>query len=225
MARRPYQLPGGRHGLSRSFVVSNQRERMLAAVADCVAERGYAGLTVSEIVTRAGVSRRTFYDQFTDKREAFFAAYDASTEQAMIATATAFASSEDWPEQVRRAARGFLGYLANDPAFTRIGVIELPLAGPEGQRRLLAARVGFEVFLAPGAAMAASPVPPLVPKTIGSGIFELIRNQVVAGCTERLLELAPTCVYTCLAPYLGMEAAAREAALTQTVEVAEAAIG
>ena len=213
MARHPTQLPAGRHGLDRSFVVSNQRERMLAAVADTVADRGYAGLTVAEIVQRAGVSRRTFYDQFADKNEAFFAAYDASVQQAMMAAASSFASSAHWPEQVRRAARAFLGYLANDPAFTRIGVVELPLAGPDGLRRMLAVRAAFEVFLAPGAALATHPVTPLVAKTVGSGIFAMIHARVLAGRTSELLELERACVYHCLAPYLGVDAAVREARL------------
>jgi AcrR family transcriptional regulator len=215
MARSSCQLPGGRHGLSRSFVVSNQRERILAAVAETVAERGYADLTVAEVVARAGVSRRTFYDQFADKREAFFAAYDASTEQAMIAAGTAFASSEHWPEQVRRGLRSLLSFLAGEPAFTRMGVVEIPLAGREGQMRHIAGRAGFEVFLAPGVEHARHVVPPMVPKAVGSGIFELIHARVVEGRSGELLELLPACVYQCLAPYLGTEAAVREARLAE----------
>jgi AcrR family transcriptional regulator len=215
MGRRPSQLPSGRHGLSRNVVASNQRERMLAAVADTVYEHGYIGLTVEEIVQRSGVSRRTFYDQFADKREAFFTAYDTSTEQAAIAAGTAFASSEHWPEQVRRGLCGFLSYLAGEPAFTRMGVVEVPLAGPEGQARHLAGQAGFEVFLAPGTEHAAHPVPPIVPKAVGSGIFELIHARVVRGEFGSLLSLLPACVYTCMAPYLGLDAAAREARLAE----------
>jgi len=211
MARRPRQLPAGRHGLSRSFVVSNQRERMLAAVADTVFERGYAGLTVAEVTARSGVSRRTFYDQFADKRAAFFAAYDASTEQAMMASASAFFAAEGWPEQVRLATAAFLGYLANDIPFTRMGILEIPLAGPEGQARHLAARAGFEVFLAPGAELAPHPVPARVAQTVGAGIYELIHARLLTGRPEQLPGLLGVCVYHCLAPYLGVARAAREA--------------
>jgi AcrR family transcriptional regulator len=220
VARQPLQLPAGRHGLSRSFVVSNQRERMLAAVADAVFDVGYAGLTVAAVIARAGVSRRTFYDQFADKRDAFFAAYDASVQQAMMAAAAGFASGERWSEQVRFGLRGFLSFLADDPAFTRMAVLEIPLAGEEGHARHLAGRTGFEVFLAPGAELAGHPVPPLVPKAVGSGIFELVHARVVRGDTERLLELLPACVYQCLAPYVGIEAAAREARLAERESVA-----
>src|SRR5215510_10299498 len=70
--RRPGQLPGGRHGLLRSFVAANQRERIQAA-----AELGYAEMSVEAITARAGVSRRTFYEHFKNKEDAFLAAYDA----------------------------------------------------------------------------------------------------------------------------------------------------
>jgi AcrR family transcriptional regulator len=215
VARRASQLPGGRHGLSRSFVISNQRERMLAAVAAAVAERGYAALTVEDVVARAGVSRRTFYDQFAGKRDAFFAAYDASVQQAMLAAGTGFASSEHWPEQVRRGLDAFLAFLAEEEAFTRMAVLEMPLAGEQGHERHLAGRAGFELFLAPGAAMAGAPVPAMMAKTVGSGIFELIHARVARGCTHELMELLPACVYHCTAPYLGLEAAVREARMAQ----------
>jgi AcrR family transcriptional regulator len=211
--RRSTQLPKGRHGLPRSFVVRNQRERILAAVADTVAEKGYMSLTVEDVVRRSGVSRRTFYDQFSDKRDAFFAAYDAVVEQCMIVSAEAFASSTYWPEQVRYGAQAFFGFLANDFAFTRMSVMEIPLAGPEGEARHVAARSGFEIFLAPGVEMAGHPIPPMVPKVIGSGIFELAYARVVRGRTDELPGLVPACVYLCMAPYLGQEMAAREAAL------------
>ncbi|HET7341990.1 MAG TPA: TetR/AcrR family transcriptional regulator [Methylomirabilota bacterium] len=220
MARAPTQLPGGRHGLARSFVVSNQRERMFAAVADTVAERGYAGLTVAEVVRRAGVSRRTFYDQFAGRRDAFFAAYDASVQQVMESASAGFAAGESWPEQIRLALRASLGFLANDLPFTRMAIVDVPLAGPEGQARQLAGRAVFEVFLAPGAELSDHPVPALVPKAVGSGIFELIHARVVRGRLDELPALLPACVYQCIAPYLGLEAAVREARLAEGEAVA-----
>jgi AcrR family transcriptional regulator len=215
MARSPRKLPSGRHGLSRSFVVTDQRERMLAAVADGVAEKGYIALTVEDVVRLAGVSRRTFYDQFKDKREAFFAAYDASVEQCMLAAAAGFASSSHWPEQVRFGLRGFLRYLSEDPAFTRMGIVEIPLAGPEGHARHLAARAGFEVFLAPGATMAEHPVPSMVPRTIGAGIFAMAYARVVRDRIRDLPMLLPAMTFHCLAPYLGPTIARAESDLAR----------
>lgn len=205
------RLPAGRHGLSRSFVVTNQRERMLAAVADAVAEKGFARFTVEDVVRLAGVSRRTFYDHFSDKREAFFAAYDASVVQTMRVAAESFAGSEEWPEQVRFGLHGFLSFLANDPSFAHLGIIEMPLAGPEGRARHLAARSGFEVFLAPGAALAAHDVPAIVPRTIGTGVFTMVYSRIASGEADRILAALPVLVFHALAPYLGVGIAGRGA--------------
>src|SRR6516164_3645667 len=79
--RRPPQLPSGRHGLLRSFVAANQRERILSAVAEAVAELGYAEMSVEAVITRAGVSRRTFYEHFKNKEDAFLAAYDTAVHE------------------------------------------------------------------------------------------------------------------------------------------------
>src|SRR3954454_14835880 len=69
------QLPRGRHRLSRDEVVASQRGRMLTAMAEAVAQKGYARTTVADVLSRARVSRETFYEQFADKEDCFLAAY------------------------------------------------------------------------------------------------------------------------------------------------------
>src|SRR4051794_25512564 len=88
--RDDHQLPPGRHGLPRSFVAKNQRDRILAAVGDVVSFSGYAGLNVEDVVHAAGVSRRTFYDHFASKEDAFLAAYDAVAGQLIERVAGAY---------------------------------------------------------------------------------------------------------------------------------------
>src|SRR6516162_10790620 len=99
--RRPPQLPSGRHGLLRSFVAANQRERILSAVAEAVAELGYAEMSVEAIVVRAGVSRRTFYEHFKNKEDAFLAAYDALLYQLVRHTQRAYLQDTTIIEGVR----------------------------------------------------------------------------------------------------------------------------
>ncbi|HEY3021063.1 MAG TPA: TetR family transcriptional regulator, partial [Solirubrobacteraceae bacterium] len=48
----------------RKAVWANQRARMLDAMARAVAAKGYARVSVADVVQLAGVSRRTFYEQF-----------------------------------------------------------------------------------------------------------------------------------------------------------------
>src|ERR1700739_1664107 len=69
-------LPRGPHGLTPSEVARSQRERLLAAMTDAVAELGYTATPVSEVIERAGVSRKTFYVHFRDRRDCLVAAYE-----------------------------------------------------------------------------------------------------------------------------------------------------
>src|SRR5690242_20639418 len=86
----PAPLPAGRHGLSREHVVANQRQRILGATLRAAAERGYAGMHVEDIIRGAGVSRRTFYEQFANKQEAFLAAFDMSAALLLAAVRDAY---------------------------------------------------------------------------------------------------------------------------------------
>ncbi len=49
------------------------RGRLQQAAMDLFRERGYAEVTVAEIADRAGLTKRTFFNHFADKREVFFA--------------------------------------------------------------------------------------------------------------------------------------------------------
>src|SRR4051812_29126312 len=77
------QLPSGRHSLSREQVLASQRGRMLEAMASATAEKGYVHTTVGDVVKRAGVSRETFYEQFSGKEDCFIAAFDAGVEEVL----------------------------------------------------------------------------------------------------------------------------------------------
>ena len=71
-------MPPGRHLVPRDFVTQNQRERMLLATAELVAERGYQKTTIELIAKTARVALSTFYEQFASKEECFLAAFDES---------------------------------------------------------------------------------------------------------------------------------------------------
>ena len=52
------------------------QERLQGAAIELFAERGYERTTVAEIAERAGLTERTFYNHFTDKREVLFPSQD-----------------------------------------------------------------------------------------------------------------------------------------------------
>ena len=137
--RLPDQLPSGRHGLLPSAVAANQRERILAAVLSAAAERGYAEMSVEAITAGAGVSRRTFYEHFKNKEDAFMAAYDAVVHQAATQVRRAYLNQSTALERLRAGIKAFLEFLAADPQAARTGIVEVLAAGPRAIARRNAA--------------------------------------------------------------------------------------
>ena len=123
------RLPAGRHGLPREFIAQNQRERIVTALVDTVAERGYNATTVANITKAASVSRRTFYEHFADKEACFLAAYEMVADHIAASMRAAAESFEEWPQQVRAALATMLRFLAGEPELARLCMIEPVAAG------------------------------------------------------------------------------------------------
>jgi AcrR family transcriptional regulator len=211
--REPYQLPAGRHGLDRSFVVSNQRERILAAVADVTSAAGYAAMSVEDICVTAGVSRRTFYDNYSSKEEAFLAAFDAIAGQLQGKVLEAFLAAERPIDRVRECLRAFLEFVASEPTFADMCIVEVMAAGAEAVRRRNDAMRTLAELLQRGVDEAvpkrARP-PEIISETIVGGIYEVVYARVLHGQAHELPDLLPDLVYSVLLPYLGSDAAITE---------------
>ena len=130
----PPQLPRGRHKLSRAEVTGAQRERMLRAMAEAMAERGYVGTPVAEIIRRAGVSRETFYQQFSSKQDCFIAGYEEAIARLRVGIQAALAQDGEPIERFDRMVEVYLETLAADPATARLFLIESYAAGPDVAR-------------------------------------------------------------------------------------------
>src|SRR3954454_2857364 len=107
MLESPRELPRGPHRLTREAVMASQRGRMLDAMAQAVAEKGYAATTVADVIAGAGVSRKTFYEQFRDKEDCFLAAYDTGVELLLGALREAGSNEEDLLERARTRTRTY----------------------------------------------------------------------------------------------------------------------
>ncbi len=214
--RVPERLPRGRHGLPRRFIVHNQRERMLLAVAEAVAEQGYVTTTVADIIARARLSRRTFYEHFADKEECFLAAYDTVVEQLLAAVGQAYEQADGWTQKVHDGLETFLAYLAAEPAFARMCIVEVVAAGAEARSRRDAAMRVFVDFLEPGREEAPRGivVPALAADVVVGGIYEIIYSRLQRDAADELIEMLPELLYCALVPYVGhrtAEKAVREA--------------
>ncbi len=205
------RLPAGRHGLPRSFVTNNQRERIITALVDTVAERGYNATTVGDITKEAAVSRRTFYEHFADKEACFLAAYELITEHIRSSMRSAAEAFAEWPQKVRAALATLLRFLSAEPELARLCIIEPIAAGGEVAARHQASMLSFAEILKSGRPQRSDerPLPEATEEALVGGIVTLIVREISAGRTAELPELLPDLVKLTLAPYLGGEDAER----------------
>jgi AcrR family transcriptional regulator len=205
------RLPAGRHGLPREFITQNQRERIITAMVDTVAERGYNATTVAHITKAASVSRRTFYEHFADKEACFLAAYDMVADHIRASMRAAAESFGEWPQQVRAALATMLRFLASEPELARLCMVEPVAAGGEIAARHRASMQGFVEILKAGRPehSGSRPLPAATEETLVGGIVSLIVREISAGRTADLEQLLPDLVGLILAPYLGNEEAER----------------
>jgi AcrR family transcriptional regulator len=131
----PKVLPRGPHRLAREVVLASQRGRLLDGIAQVVAEKGYGAATVADVIERAGVSRKTFYEHFRDKEACFLAAYDTGVEVLLATLREADRDIADPLERTRARVRAYLETLAAEPAFARTFLIEVAAAGQRALRR------------------------------------------------------------------------------------------
>ncbi|HMJ37644.1 MAG TPA: TetR/AcrR family transcriptional regulator [Baekduia sp.] len=186
-------LPRGRHAAPREVVAESQRERLLVAMADATADKGYAHVAVADVIERAGVSRRSFYEHFANKEECFLAAYDAGVGGLLEAIAEAEAGAGEGLLAAARAGTAvYLQILADNPAFARTFLIEVLGAGPEALARRDAVHERFARRLADGYRAIAGdlPEPPdYIFRAAVGAIHELVTDRLLKQGAETLPEL------------------------------------
>jgi AcrR family transcriptional regulator len=128
------RLPPGPHGLPPELVERNQRERLIAAVAEVCAERGYAESSVAEVAKRAGVSTASFYRQFKDKRECMLTSFEELSGRLLAALEAGCDGSAAVEDRARAGARAAAALLADDLPTARLLSVEIVAVGPEGVR-------------------------------------------------------------------------------------------
>jgi AcrR family transcriptional regulator len=171
---------------------ASQRERLMHGMARAVAEQGYAATSVADVLAGAGVSRRTFYEQFADKEDCFLVAYDAFAEACEQRAAAAYRSAAEPREALARAVTALLDALAAEPDFARLAVVEILAAGPHAVARRDATLQRFVDCIDAAREEIPSAVapPPVVAEAIAGGMYELLYRRIAQGQTERMPELS-----------------------------------
>lgn len=121
--------------LSALFDESVTRDRLMRAMAESLIEKGYAKTVVADVVKRARVSRRTFYEEFADRGECLLATCERSTEVARELIDAAADPSLSWEDQVEAAINAYFAFLTVSPRLTHAMLFEIYALGERGLER------------------------------------------------------------------------------------------
>lgn len=133
------RLPGGQHGIPRDVVERNQRERLIAGMAEVCAERGYAAVAVADITRQASVSTASFYRQFADKQACLLASFEELFDRLLEAVEGACGEEAERDAKVKAGIRVAAELLAGDIPTARLLTVEILAGGAEGVRHQHAA--------------------------------------------------------------------------------------
>lgn len=133
--RRRAALPRGPQALPREEVAADQRRRLFAAMIKAVDERGFVASTISDLVERAGVSRRTFYEHFENKEECLLATYDMLVEGLTAEVSAVDGDGGEGLQRLETVITALFEAAIRRPAAARLVCVELAAAGPPGVER------------------------------------------------------------------------------------------
>jgi AcrR family transcriptional regulator len=174
--------------------LSDHKRRLLDAMSQVVARKGYGDTTIADIAAEARVSKRTFYEHFAGKAECLFALYAAASEQALHVLQQALDPSRDWHEQVERAVHAYLSTLARNAPLLRTLFIEILHLGPEGLRVRRRVTQDIADFIACVATSARSDIDAPLLNTMAvaivGGINELVLQAIEDDRVDQLGELS-----------------------------------
>lgn len=187
------KLPRGRHGLSRAEVVRSQRDRILLAMAEAMAEKGYVATAVADVLRRAKVSRETFYQQFSSKEDCFQAAYARAVEQVMhrlvrIGMTGGETTGNVDPVRLERLLGAYLDALADEPAYARMFLVEVYAAGRETLTRRAELQEGF-VGLIADVLHARTPEQHFACQALAAALSSMVTAKVAVGDIDGLRAL------------------------------------
>jgi AcrR family transcriptional regulator len=212
LSRADGRFPAGVRTLPAELVRAIQRERLLVSMIETVSEIGYSTLTVQNVLTRAGISRPTFYEQFEDKEDCFLAAFDACATRLKARVEGAVAEAgPGWREQLRSGIAELLRFIVAEPEEARTIIVEARASSPAGLRRrdelldhfagCIDALVREDLDETPSAIAAAGVV---------GGIESVLYARLQKGETAELDALLPSLMYFAVLAYAGQEAAGDE---------------
>jgi AcrR family transcriptional regulator len=201
-----------RDGLSDGRVSGFQRARLLAAMTEVSVERGAGNVTVAHVVERAGVSRRTFYELFSDREECFLAALDDGIARASWHVLAAYDPEAKWAERIRTALTALLEFFDVERGVGWLVVVGSSGAGPQAleRRRRVLAQITTVVDEGRSEVRGGEGPPPLTAEGAVGAVFSVIHARLLEDDPGGLVGLVNSLMSMIVLPFLGAAAARRE---------------
>lgn len=180
-----------------------KRRRIMDAIAELSAEQGYEATKIGDIVRRAGVARKTLYDNFDGKEEVFLAAIDSALKEALARVEEACAEAGDWSAGVEAGLAALLAYLAENPAEARMCMIDALSATPASGARYDDALHRY-VELMRRHAPKDTGLSTTIEETLVGGVAWILNQQIRRGKVEEAPDLLPELLEFVISPYRGV---------------------
>jgi AcrR family transcriptional regulator len=205
--------PSGHQPLPADYVAANQRARIINAITELVAERGYQKTTIDLIAKTAGVSLGTLYEHYANKEEGFLAAFDSHAEAMRQAFEENLDSAQPWDQLVAQALEIFLELVLAEPAKAKLCLVASQSAGSAAFARYQETLERVAPTLRRGRELnpASSSLPDGLEVAIAGGIAWLVHQRLVNDESENLRGLLPEMIQLTLTPYVGEVKARRTA--------------
>jgi AcrR family transcriptional regulator/DNA-binding MarR family transcriptional regulator len=208
----PTLYAGASEDLVRGEITDIQRRRLLAAAAEAIAEVGSSKLTVAEIIRRAGVSRKTFYEIFTGCEDCLLSTLEVAIAEASLIAREAYLGQRSWQDKIRAAVTQLLVFFEENPDRASLILVESCAAGDAAlERRAEVLRQLAAVIhtgTRPNARFRASS--PLLAEGVVGGVVAVVQTRVQRQPTAPLVDLGAQLMSILVLPYLGPAAARRE---------------
>lgn len=202
--RQPAKRPAtsDRPSLPREFIALHKQRRIMDALAELTVEQGYEATKISDIVKRAGVARKTLYDNFEGKEEVFLAAFDLARDE-VLRRVQEGGSEGSWETRIEGGLAAFLAYVAEQPTLARMCMIEALSATPATIRRYEDTLETF-VDMTRRTLPVDTRLPDTIAETLVGGVAWIVYQQIRRGEAERAEDLLPELTEFIVAPYLGV---------------------
>jgi AcrR family transcriptional regulator len=214
------RFPSGPRRLPGDLVRAIQRERLLVGMLRAISELGYRTTNVQDVIERAGVSRPTFYEHFSNKDDCFLAAFDTCAGRLRDQVATAADEGGDvWRDRLRGGFNALLAFAVAEPEAARMVIVEARAATPDAALRRVALLDHFATCidakvreLLPAGTIHS----PVTATGVVGGVESLLYARLNKNEMDDLPALLPSLMYFAVLPYEGHLAASEELGVKTT---------